>query len=227
MRYLIVLLTLCITSVAFADITIDTRRLVDAGRIIDVSWDSINMLKFPDEIKEIKTTKKINTSIQGNIALISLGQPVMTEVYVMTNSDKVYSLILKPKEKAMAFNYVFIDHELEVEKAIQKETATPFEVTIRDIMIQVKQNGKVTGYQAKSFSDLIFRKENLFLEKVLEHVGMNLVIEVWNVVNDSGENITLREREFYEEGIVSIMFDEQNSIKPGKNSTMYIIRKKS
>lgn len=224
---LFILLAAVTTTLSYADTVIDTRRLVDAGRVIDVSWDSINMLKFPDEITDIKTTKKINTSIQGNTALVSLGQPIMTEVYVMTANGKVYSLILKPKSNAMAFNYVFKDEEVEAQKILRKEAAIPFEVVVRDLILQAKQEGKISGYHARTFNNMSFDHNNLLLEKKISFTGLNLIVELWDIKNNGSDELKLKEQDFYEEGVVAIMFDEQMAIAPKGNSLMYLVRKKS
>lgn len=210
---------------AYADITIDTRQLIDSGRVIEISPDSTNMLKFPLEIKDIRTSKRLNVLIDGKTLLVSMVKPELTEVYVVMSNGKIYSLILKPKHGAIAYNYLFVDHEIEIEKAHEAESGIPFETIVRNMIMSAKKTGQVDGYQAKLYSHLIFKHKDHMSQKLSEFIGDDLILEEWAITNTTNKVLALKEQDFYQQGVAGIMLDMHN-LKPKETTNLYIVSKK-
>lgn len=226
MKKIILLITLLVCAsvpVFSAENVHDIKVLAGNERFFDVSLSDINLLKFPYDVKEVKTSKKLSMTIEKSNVFLSMGahnQPVELFVVFNTKELKTVNIILVPK-RIPSKTLTFFDSDKKNDAIVDAEKSLPYEVALRNMILAAKDNSS-DGYFSKKIQGNHKKTSQLFLQQIKELAGYRFRLEVWEVKNISGENLYLEETDFYVHGMRALSLDT-NKLDIDKSTKLYIV----
>jgi hypothetical protein len=201
------------------------KELTGKNQFIEVAVNEMNQIKFPYDIKEVKSSKKFKSIIEKDSMFITPAQDEPVELYVVfANKDtSPLHVILIPKSIPSTVIEI-IDPDKKSEAVVQAERSLPYEVAIRNMIVAAKKTGNIDGYYSKTFDKPEYRRTNqLLLQKTKEISGYKYRLEVWSVRNISLSQLYLKEDDFYVQGMRAISLDD-HELKQNETTTLYIVQ---
>ncbi|WP_022846804.1 type-F conjugative transfer system secretin TraK [Desulfurobacterium sp. TC5-1] len=196
-------------------------------QVVSISRTGINRIVFPEKVVEVVYSKErpFRHMVEGkNVFIKVLGRKTAAEYYVVLADGRVCQFIFNPKD--IPAQVVFVEDKdkkkvLQIQKALAFEKVSPYEETMKKLVLAGIDEVPPPGYTVKSTNVVIDNFKEYSRNLVLEMRGALFTVKVFLL--RAKQKVRIDEKNFIDSDRTRAVAVLRHELEPGQETKVIVV----